>query len=189
LAKECGIGTTTARQWLSLLEMTRVVFLLRPFHHNLTKRVVKHPKLYFTDTGLLAYLLRYPNGESIRTGPLAGAFFENMVVAEFLKRRLNHGKNIEFYFYRDTNGNEVDLVLDAGSNFHLCEIKASQTPQVRHGETLQKVSRLFPNAQCTVLSQSATTGPLLPGVQALPWWRLGECLDFTPAKTKKRGAK
>ncbi len=168
VSKECGITLLTARRWLSLLENTRIIYLLRPYARNITKRLVKSPKLYFTDTGLLAYLLRYPDFETLMAGPQAGAFFENMIVAEALKRKFNRGLLYELYFYRDSNGNEADLVFDFGRRQVFAEIKASKNPS----EKFAGFSKHIPlNGQTAyLLSFYEKELFLSKSVKAVPWW-------------------
>lgn len=177
VAKECGISHANARQWLSLLESTRIVYLLRPYFRNVSKRVVKHPKLYFTDTGLLSYLLKYPDAETLRAGPMAGAMFENMVVMEFLKEKLNRRGLFELYFYRDSNGNEADLVLDWGRHLTPVEVKMSQTLRTEHIRGLSRVVTALGARQAYLLSQAPEAVAFGEGVLGRPWWRLRElCL-------------
>jgi len=142
-AKECGISHTTATKWLSLLESTRIVYLLRPYFRNLSKRVVKSPKLFFTDTGLLAFLLKYPNARTLQAGPSAGAVFENFVVIEALKEKFNHGGLFELYFYRDSNQNEIDLVLDFGRSQKLIEVKLARTLRQEFFAALRRTAGVF----------------------------------------------
>lgn len=174
IAKECGISHTNARHWLSLLESTRIVYLLRPYFRNVTKRVVKSPKIYFTDTGLLAHLLKYPDAETLRAGPMAGNIFENMVVMEFLKEKLNKGRLFELYFYRDSNGNETDLALDWGRRLSLIEIKLTRTVAPGHAQTLARVAKALGRPESFVLSLDGESARLGDGIEALPWWRFGE---------------
>ena len=174
VAKECGISHANARQWLSLLESTRIVYLLRPYFRNVSKRVVKHPKLYFTDTGLLSYLLKYPDAETLRSGPAAGAMFENMIVMEFLKEKLNRGKLYEMYFFRDSNGNETDLVLDWGRSLTPIEIKMSRTIRADHMRGLARVAKTLGGSPAFLLSLSEESGALEKGIQGRPWWRFWE---------------
>lgn len=171
VAKECGVSFTTVRRWLSLLETTRVVYLLRPYFKNVSKRVVRSPKVYFTDTGLLSYLLRYPTPAVLRAGPQAGALLENYVVTEVLKRKLNHNLNVELYFYRDSNGNEVDLLLDLGASLRLLEVKATSTPRAEHCAALARAAaQLGAGARGLVsLSAAQERGPA--GVDLIPWNR------------------
>jgi uncharacterized protein len=172
IAKECGISFTSARRWLSLLETTRVVYLLRPYHRNITKRVVKSPKVYFTDTGLLAYLLRYPSAAVMRTGPQAGAFFENFIVAEFLKYKLNHNRNFELYFYRDSNKNEIDLLLDFGVSLKLLEIKATATPRPEHFSTIRKLMHEFKSKTGYLIAMTHKQEKVGENLKVLPWTKI-----------------
>ena len=176
VAGECGVSFSTAKRWLSLLESTRIVYLLRPFHRNITKRVVKSPKLYFTDTGLLAYLQRYPDPVTLQHGPMAGAFFESMIVTEALKWRLNHNARVELFFFRDSNGNEIDLVLDAGPRCLLVETKLTATLRLEHVKTLVSQRGWFGNARGVLLSFAETTAAVADGVDCLPWPRLYDLL-------------
>ncbi|HRZ97693.1 MAG TPA: ATP-binding protein, partial [Paludibacter sp.] len=114
LANECGIAVTTAQSWISVLESSYIVYLLRPDHNNYSKRLVKTPKLYFYDTGLACSLLNIIHAEQISTHFLRGALFENMVINEFVKKSLNAGHEPQLSFWRDKTGNEVDLIEQAG---------------------------------------------------------------------------
>lgn len=174
VAKECGIAPQTARRWLSLLETTRVVYMLRPYFRNMTKRIVKTPKLYFTDTGLLAYLLKYPSPETIMAGPQSGAFFENMVIMEALKHKFNHGLRCELYFYQDSNRNETDLLLDFGQKFVLVEVKSTKNITAKLADFVKHVP--FKDRPAYVVSFSEHELALAPGVTAIPWQK------FDPAK-------
>lgn len=169
VAKECGVSFTTARRWMSLLETTRIVYLLRPFHRNITKRVVKSPKIYFTDTGLLAYLLRYPSATVLRSGPQAGAFFENLIVAEVLKYKLNHNRNFELYFYRDSNHNEIDLLLDFGVSRKLLEIKATATPKPEHFTVIRRLSAELKAQESYLVSLADNRETVGENLAALRW--------------------
>ena len=154
VAKECGISHTTAREWLSLLETTRIVYLLRPYFRNLSKRVIKSPKLYFTDTGLLAFLLKYPDAKTLLAGPAAGAFFENFIVIETLKHKFNYGSLFELYFYRDSNGNEIDLLLDFGRYLKLIEIKLTQTLRREFFMSMLRAAGTFQTVKSYLISLS-----------------------------------
>ena len=127
LANDCGISHTTAKRWLSLLESSFVVFLLRPHFQNFSKRLVKMPKLYFIDTGLLCYLLRIRDARELRIHGMRGAVFENWVIGELFKNYHNRGREPDFYFWRDSRGNEIDLVLDLGQRLLPIEIKSGET--------------------------------------------------------------
>jgi predicted AAA+ superfamily ATPase len=127
LGNDVGISHTTARAWLSLLEASYVVFVLPPWYQNISKRLIKSPKIYFYDVGLAAYLLGIENGLHVNRHPLRGNLFENMVVIEALKYRFNRGRRSNLSFYRDGKGNEVDLVLELGTGLFPIEIKAGAT--------------------------------------------------------------
>ena len=127
LANDCGINHNTAKSWLSVLEASYVIFFVRPHYNNFGKRLIKAPKLYFTDCGLVAYLLDIQNEMHIANHPLKGALFENFAVAELLKAQTNQGKNSNLYYFRDHIGNEVDLLLEKGKYVKPIEIKLGST--------------------------------------------------------------
>ena len=127
LANDCGINHNTAKSWLGVLEASYVIFFAHPHHANFGKRLIKAPKLYFTDCGLAAHLLDIQNVKHIANHPLKGALFENFVVVELLKARTNQGKNSNIYFFRDNVGNEVDIILENGASVKPVEIKLGRT--------------------------------------------------------------
>jgi hypothetical protein len=128
LANDCGISHPTARRWLSVLEASFIVTLLRPYHRNFNKRLVKSPKLYFLDTGLLCYLLRIREAGDLALHASRGAVFESWVVSEAIKNFENRGLRPEVSFWRDSVGHEVDLIIEAGSGDAIpAEIKSGQT--------------------------------------------------------------
>lgn len=127
LGNDCGISHDTARRWLSVLEASFVVVLLRPHHRNFNKRLVKSPKIYFVDTGLLCFLLRIRDPNALRTHSLRGSVFENFVIVEMLKNYRNRGQLPELSFWRNHRGDEIDLVFDHGEGLVPVEIKSGQT--------------------------------------------------------------
>jgi predicted AAA+ superfamily ATPase len=127
LANDAGISVTTAKRWLSLLETSFLLFLLRPHHRNFNKRLVKSPKLYFVDTGLLCYLLRITSPRQLTTHAARGAVFESWVVSEMLKSYHNRGATPDLYFWRDSTGHEVDLLLEYNDELVPIEVKSGQT--------------------------------------------------------------
>ncbi len=127
LASDAGISHTTASEWLSLLRNSYICEFLQPFHRNYSKRLVRTPKLYFCDTGLLCYLLGIRTTEALDVHPLRGAVFENFVVAEFMKLFLNCGERPPLYFWRDNGKHEVDLIIDLGTDPIPIEIKSGAT--------------------------------------------------------------
>jgi uncharacterized protein len=127
LAADCGITHTTAKAWLSILEASYLVFTLTPWHTNIGKRLVKTPKLYFYDTGLAAWLAGTLTAEQLRHSSMRGALFENAIVLEVMKARFNFLKDATCHFYRDSNGNEIDLLLDFQGKRHAIEMKSGAT--------------------------------------------------------------
>jgi len=127
LGNDVGISHTTARSWLTLLEASYVVFLLQPWHTNISKRQIKIPKLYFYDVGLASYLLGIEKLSHVNRHPLRGNLFENMVVIEALKYRYHRGKRSNLYFWRDAKANEVDLLIESGADIAAVEIKSGAT--------------------------------------------------------------
>lgn len=125
LSNEVGTSVPTIQEWLSVLEASYIVFRLPPFFRNVGKRLIKSPKIYFYDTGLLCFLLGIENENHLQTHPLRGAVFENMVVLEFLKNRFNVGKLSNLYFYRDKSQREVDIVQEFADTFNAYEIKSA----------------------------------------------------------------
>lgn len=128
LANECGISQPTAKSWLSALESSYIVFLLYPFHKNFTKRVIKTPKLFFYDVGLLSHLLKINDTGQLINQSLKGALFENMIIAEYIKR-LYHKNELQtdVWFWRDVTGNEIDMLIQKPGQQQIVEIKATQT--------------------------------------------------------------
>ncbi len=127
LANDCGITHNTAKAWLSVLEASYIVFLLQPHYRNFNKRLIKSPKLYFFDTGLVSWLLGIQEQSQITIHSLRGALFETWVVAELIKGRLNRGLQPKLYFWRDSTGNEVDVLAEQGERLLPIEIKSGQT--------------------------------------------------------------
>lgn len=127
LGSDCGVSQPTAAAWMSVLKTSYVSFTLEPHFRNFNKRLIKSPKPYFFDTGLLCYLLRITDPVQIATHPLRGAIFENWVVAETLKSFLNEAKEAPLYFWRDSKGHEVDVIVDRGTYLEAIEVKSSAT--------------------------------------------------------------
>lgn len=128
IAQDVGVSDDTAKRWLQVLEKSDVIFLLRPYSNNLLKRTVKTPKMYFFDTGLVAYLTRYSSPEILANGAINGAILENYVVSEVLKSYHNNAKECLLWYYRDSNSNEIDMVIESDGKLHPLEIKRSVNP-------------------------------------------------------------
>jgi predicted AAA+ superfamily ATPase len=127
LASDCGISVDTARRWVSVLNTSFILFLLPPHHRNFNKRMIKTPKLYFYDTGLLCHLLGIRQAVQIQNHPLRGPIFENHVVAEIAKTYLHHRRTPPIFFWRDRTGHEIDLLIEEAGELYPVEIKSGQT--------------------------------------------------------------
>lgn len=128
IAQDVGVSDDTAKRWLQVLEKSDVIFFLRPYSNNLLKRTVKTPKMYFFDSGLVAYLTRYSSPEILSNGAINGAILENYVVSELLKSYHNNAKECLLWYYRDSNSNEIDMVIESDGMLHPLEIKRSVNP-------------------------------------------------------------
>jgi predicted AAA+ superfamily ATPase len=168
IAKEIGIVHATVKSWLSILETSRIIYILRPYFGNIPKRMVKTPKIYFVDTGLLSHLLGYQTPETLLLGPASGAVFENMIVMDVLKNKFNHTTGENLYFYRDSNAIETDLVIEKNNEFTLIEIKASKSLQHESAKQLMKIP--LKSNKRIILSLIDKESPLSKEVTQLPWW-------------------
>lgn len=144
LANETGLSVPTIRQWLSVLEASFIVLLLPPFHDNIGKRLTKSPKLYFYDPGLAGYLMGIENRDQMSRDPLRGGLFENLVITEIYKQRLNQGKDPSLFFFRDSHHIEVDVVLKKGREIVIAEIKSSGTFNPDFIKGLTFLDKLYP---------------------------------------------
>jgi hypothetical protein len=127
LANECGISQPTAKSWISVLETSYIVYLLQPYHTNLNKRVTKSPKLYFYDTGLLCYLLKINDASSLKLSQYKGSLFENYVINEYIKQNYHQNMLLDYWFWRDAVGHEIDFIWQESEQLNLVEIKATET--------------------------------------------------------------
>ena len=128
IAGAIGVSAPTAKAWVTILERSGVIFILRPYSSNLTKRLVKTPKVYFMDTGLAAYLCRWPSAETLERGAMDGAFLETYVVTEIVKSYFNAGKPVDLFYYRDIDKKEIDLLIAEGEKLYPIEIKKGKEP-------------------------------------------------------------
>ncbi|MEN8236192.1 MAG: ATP-binding protein [Pseudomonadota bacterium] len=144
LARDVDIDHKTAKAWLSVLEASGIIYLLQPYYRNVTKRLVKTPKLYFLDTGLCSYLTKWPNPESLELGAMSGAILETYIFTEILKSYFHNGVTPHFYYYRDLDQREVDLVIETGGTFYPVEFKKTARPSrtaSKHFHLLQKLGK------------------------------------------------
>ncbi len=143
LARDVGISQPTAERWLSILVTSNLVYLLPPYSNNITKRAIKTPKLYFLDTGLAAYLTRWNTPEVLKNGAMAGAFFESFVLSEIVKSYYNRGiLELPLYFYRDKDGNEIDLLIEENGTLYPIEMKKHADPRKRDMEAFDLIDRI-----------------------------------------------
>lgn len=169
IGKECGISQPTVRDWLSILESTYMIYLLKPYHNNLSKRLVKSPKLYFVDTGLLCFLLGIDSEERFFKAAERGAVFENMVVMEFKKRLAFQKGYSQCYFYRTASGLEVDLLVEHGGGIDAYEIKLAKTLSKDMADSLTQFQKDHSVRSTAVLSLHENSVPLNRSVMAQHW--------------------
>lgn len=178
LANECGISQPTAKSWMSALENSYVIFLLYPYHENFSKRIVKSPKLYFYDIGLLCHLLKITHPDQMLTHPFKGSLFENMMIAEYVKRMYHQNNIMDIWFWRDSAGHEVDLLVQKHLSLDLVEFKATLTimPDLFKGlnyfETMSgnkniNKSLVYTGAECQLRSTA----------NVVPWFDFGKQVE------------
>lgn len=174
LANDCGITHTTARRWLSILEASFLVVLLQPHHRNFSKRLIKSPKLYFLDTGLLCHLLRIRHPEELLQHALRGAIFESFIVGECWKFYVHGGKDVPLFFWRDRTGYEVDLLIEGGETLFPIEIKSGRTVASDMLKNLQYFLHLPGNTQkLGMLLHAGEDAYERQGIAVRPWYALG----------------
>lgn len=169
LARDVEVDNKTAKSWLSILETSGLVYLLQPYHRNLTKRLVKTPKLYFLDTGLAAYLTKWPDASSLEAGSMSGALLETWLFSEILKSYWHNGQEANLFFYRDTDQREVDLLIEAGDTLYPVEFKKTASPSqnaARQFTVLEKLGKAVgPGAVICFVERDI---PLSQRVTAIP---------------------
>jgi predicted AAA+ superfamily ATPase len=169
LARDVDVSVPTAKQWLSVLVASSQVHLLPPYHTNITKRLIKTPKLYFLDTGLCAYLTAWTSPETLAAGAMRGAILETFVVGEILRSWWHRARLPQLYFYRDHDDREIDLLFDHDGKLYPVEIKHSATIRREWAQPFSALARLGrPIGHGAVLSLSQETVPLTAEITALP---------------------
>lgn len=155
LANDIGVSVNTIKGWLSVLAATYIIYFLTPFYKNFNKRIIKSPKLYFFDTGLVCSLLSIKNEDQLKTHPLFGNIYETFCLSEIIKQNYNHKFHIDFYYWRDKQGNEVDIVYE-NNGLNVVEIKSSMTINKDDGKNLlifEKLAGKKLNKKIIYLSQ------------------------------------
>jgi predicted AAA+ superfamily ATPase len=174
VARDLGIAVNTAKAWLSVLEATFQVIVLRPYHANVGKRLVKTPKVYFTDTGMLCYLAGLKDPDHAAAGPLGGPIFETAVLLQIVKAFVNRGDEPQVHFWRTSAGSEVDLVVEAGGKLIPMEVKLSATPRPAMASGIRAFQEDLGDkaGQGFVIHPGEVRLPLAPKVVALPFAEL-----------------
>lgn len=172
MASMAGIDPKTAKKWISILAASGLVFLLHPYSGNIEKRLVKTPKLYFTDTGLAAYLTKWTNPEVLAAGAASGAFFETFVIMEVVKSFTNAGIEPPLYFYRDSDGKEIDLLIDLDGAVYPVEIKSTATPSRKDAGNIKAAKAITGRRimDGTVICNCQSPTPITEEVTAIPYW-------------------
>ena len=181
IGRDLGVAVNTVRAWISVLEATHQVHVLRPYHENVNKRLVKTPKVYFTDTGLLCYLVGLRDPEHARRGPMQGSLMETAVITEILRALTSRGLEPRLYFWRTSSGEEVDLLVHSGDRMIPIEVKAAGTASTTMARGLTAFHAAMaatdrPGRPTIEAGYVIYTGdamlPLGNGVRALPFSRL-----------------
>ncbi len=160
LATELGVTITAIKSWIKILEASQLIYILRPYYRNLGARLIKSPKVYFTDIGLVTYLTAQKHSSALKNGPLAGALWENFVISEIVKFFNNRGQSPRLFFYRDNQGLEVDLLIEFNTNTLIpCEIKLTRTPHLTAGKSIAKLAKVL-EKKSVQLKQCYVIAPL-----------------------------
>ena len=174
LGRDVGVSSSTARNWMSVLQASGQILLLEPYHRSLGKRLVKSPKLYFADTGLAAFLMGYASAEAMWVGPSAGALFENHVVGQWLRWKYWAEPSANLWYWRNQGGSEVDLLIERDGRLHPIECKLSERPGRRALSGIRALRRFYGSDEVGPASVACTCEhpfELTDGVTARPGWR------------------
>ncbi len=169
LSVELGVDVKTVQSWVAVLEQSFVVFLLKPYHKNFKKTIVKRPKLYFYDPGVVCSLLGITSKETLNMHPLKGAVFETMVVSEFIKLQQQKISSPKFYFWRDKTGREIDLIIEKQRSTYPCEIKSGKTIQKDFFKNLQYWNKLSGSEKAVIIYPGAQEQKRSNGIEILNW--------------------
>jgi len=168
LANDCGITHNTAASWISIMEASYIIYLLRPYYMNFGKRLIKSPKIYFYDSGLVCFLLGITEKDHLMVHPQKGSIFEGFVLSEYLKREYNSGRTSNLYFWRDNTGNEIDLFVDKGKKSDIIEIKSGRTVNREYLKRIEKMHKITGAKTASLIyggNQSLSQG----NIDILPW--------------------
>jgi len=169
LASDCGITHNTVKAWISVLSISGIIYLLRPYYKNFGKRLVKSPKLYFTDPGLACRLLGIQTAEQLFLSPLRGSLFEGFIISELLKNRLNRGETPELWFWRDNNDMEIDCLIGGAEKLVALEIKSGKTFSDEMTNGLERWSKIYTEGGDRLLVYAGLQKSVYKGIKLLPW--------------------
>jgi predicted AAA+ superfamily ATPase len=176
LANETGVSVPTIKSWISILEASYVIYLLPPWYDNISKRLIKSPKLYFYDVGLASYLLGVRNKRHLIAHPLRGSLFENMIVSELLNTYFNRGADIDLYYFRDSNGNEIDLLIPDGQDLIPIEIKSSETFHNQFLRGIHYIDKIYSSRiKKSYIIYGGTAEQKISKTLLLNYWKTSEC--------------
>ncbi|MFH0728217.1 MAG: ATP-binding protein [Pseudomonadota bacterium] len=174
LGRDIGISVTTAKKWLSVLQASNQLFLLEPYFKSLGKRLAKSPKLYFTDTGLVSFLMGFSSANALWTSNQAGALWENHVVTQWLKWRDWKAPSLGLWYWRDQGGNEVDLLLERNQRLIAIECKLSETPDHKSIKGIEKLKQFYGEDKIDhayIACPTEIAFDIAPGITAAPGWK------------------
>ncbi len=169
IANDVGVSQTTIKSWVSLLNTSGLIYLVKPYYNNITNRMIKTPKLYFLDTGLVAYLTKYQTPEILENGALSGSILETYVVSEILKSYWHNGKQQDLYFYRDKDKKEIDLIIEQNGKLYPVEIKRKSNPNrddIRNFNVLEKFNK--PIGEGAVICLAENDLPITNKINRIP---------------------
>lgn len=171
IAQEVGVSNETIKRWVAILQTSGIIYLLQPYHNNHLKRAIKTPKVYFLDTGLMAFLTKWLTPETISSGAKSGQFLETFVISQVIKSFNNQGIEPPIYFYRDTNQKEIDLIIEYDRTLYPVEIKVTANPNKKMAKSFDLLSPLSPEwklGQGVIINQYPTKLYLSENLVALP---------------------
>ncbi|MDR2457904.1 MAG: ATP-binding protein [Clostridiales Family XIII bacterium] len=172
ISKTSGTTVKTVNEWLSVLEASGIIFLLKPYYKNITKRFVKRPRIYFTDTGLCSYLTEWITPETLEKGAMSGAIFETFVINEIIKSYKHNGKSQAFYYYRDSNRNEIDLLISRNGLFYPIEIKKTANPSKEDIKAFDTLSQFEKIEYGSLICLTNKIYPLTKTTNAISIWNI-----------------
>jgi hypothetical protein len=173
IAQDTSVSVDTVKRWITILQTSGIIYLLKPYSNNHLKRAIKTPKLYMMDTGLMAWLTRWLTPDTIQMGAKSGQFFETFVVSEIIKSFYNQGKEPPIYYYRDTSQKEIDLLIEDQRTLYPVEIKATANPSAKMGKSFEVLRKYLPDneftiAHGTIINQYPTLTWLAQNLVAVP---------------------